>query len=162
MIKYATLIDSENGLCAIGMGNDYETYIKMGMVRLNVEQSDIDGQWYLVGKCPKKSNNEKIKDRESEFNSAFFYTSLGYVRREVTMANGTTKDFLSDLLPIIKTTIESGKNFTIITYLQPDFSKELTTEYIESLQNRVVPTLQFIEECSMQLAKDFDSNFLIK
>ena len=162
MIKYATIIDGETGLCAVGAGTDYETYIKMGMVRLNVELSDVDNRWYLVGKCPKKSDTQKAKDRENEFNSAFFYTSLGYVRREVTMADGTTKDFLSDLLPVIKATVEADKMFTIITYLQPDFSMEFTQDYIESLQNKVVPTLQFIEECFVQLAKDFDSNFLIK
>ena len=96
---------------------------------------------------------EKARERESEFNKAFFNTSLGYIRRSVTMADGSKKDFLSDLMPTIKMGLESGIPVNILSYDKPPFDRDIEdwTEY----QHKVVATPQFIQECFTQLSNDF-------
>ena len=96
---------------------------------------------------------EKASEREAEFNKAFFNTSLGYIRRSVTMADGSKKDFLSDLMPTIKMGLESGIPVNILSYDKPPFDRDIEdwTEY----QHQVVVTPQFIQECFIQLSNDF-------
>lgn len=96
---------------------------------------------------------EQAARREADFNKAFFNTSLGYIRRAVTMADGSKKDFLSDLLPVISLGVQGGKSVNILTYDKPPFDVDVTdwTEY----QHQVVVTAQFIAECFNQLAIDF-------
>lgn len=96
---------------------------------------------------------KKAEQREKEFNTQFFDTSLGYIRRKVTMANGEIKDFLTDLLPSISLGISLNPPVTIICYTQPDFSKDVEdwTKYQQIKQ----ATPQFVQECFMQLNKDF-------
>lgn len=97
--------------------------------------------------------DEQAEHREAEFNKAFFLTSLGYVRRAVTMADGSKKDFLSDLLPVISMGVQGGMPVNILTYDKPPFDKDVEdwTEY----QHQVVVTAQFIQECFLQLSADF-------
>lgn len=96
---------------------------------------------------------EQAEKREQAFKQAFFITSLGYVRRSVTMADGSKKDFLSDLLPVISMGVQSGTQVHILTYEEPPFDKDITdwTEY----QKQVTVTPQFIQECFLQLSNDF-------
>lgn len=96
---------------------------------------------------------EQAEKREAEFNTAFFNTSLGYVRRSVTMSDGSKKDFLSDLLPVISMGVQAGQAVNILTYSKPAFNEDVTdwTEY----QHQVRVTPQFIQECFMQLSADF-------
>lgn len=98
---------------------------------------------------------EQIQTKQTQFNQEFFLTSLGYIRRKVSMATGETKDFLSDLLPVISMGIQSGQTVPIITYSLPDFTQKLTTEYLESLQSVKNVTAQFVQECFLQLSNDF-------
>ena len=102
-----------------------------------------------------RTSEEKAAIREQEFNSQFFHTSLGYIRRKVNMKDGSKKDFLSDMLLQIKAGLELGNTIQIITYSLPDFTHELTEEYMESLQERKAVTPQFIGECLQQTVKDF-------
>lgn len=98
----------------------------------------------------------KLQQQGQEtFEKEFFLTSLGYIRRNVSMATGETKDFLSDLLPTISMGVQLGQTVPIITYQQPDFTKEFTLEYMESLQETKNVTTQFIQECALQVSKDF-------
>lgn len=96
---------------------------------------------------------EQAEKREADFNKAFFNTSLGYIRRAVTMADGSKKDFLSDLLPAIFASVSAGKTVNLYAYDKPPFDEDVTdwTEY----QHLVVATPQFINECFDQLGKDF-------
>lgn len=96
---------------------------------------------------------EQATRREAEFNKAFFNTSLGYIRRSVTMADGSKKDFLSDLLLPIKAGLELGQTVEIITYSKPDFTEDVTdwTQY-QTVKNA---TSQFISECLQQVVADF-------
>lgn len=98
-------------------------------------------------------DEEQYIRREQEFNKAFFQTSLGYIRRSVTMADGGKKDFLSDLMPVIKMGLEAGQVVNILTYDRPPFDHDIEdwTEY----QHQVVVTPQFIQECFLQLSADF-------
>lgn len=81
---------------------------------------------------------EKQKEKEEEeFNRKFFNTSLGYVSRDVHMKNGAVKDFLTDILPLLKVGIP------VLVYTR------------ELVQSKVPATQQFIDECGQQLIKDF-------
>lgn len=93
------------------------------------------------------------KKNQEQFEREFFRTSLGYIRRKVTMANGDIKDFLSDLLPTIALGVSSGQVVKIICYSVPDFTKEIDdwTEY----QHTEVATAEFIQDCFLRLSIDF-------
>ena len=96
---------------------------------------------------------KEAQEREQAFDKSFFNTSLGYVRRSATMADGSHKDFLSDLLPVISMGVQSGVPVNILTYDRPPFDHDIEdwTEY----QHKVIVTPQFIQECFMQLSNDF-------
>lgn len=96
---------------------------------------------------------EQAQEREEQFNKDFFNTSLGYVRRKVSMATGETKDFLSDLLPTISMGVQMEKPVTIITYNKPDFTQDITDWTV--FQNVQTVTAEFVQECFMQLSNDF-------
>lgn len=90
-------------------------------------------------------NQQQTEKRKQQFTTQFFNTSLGYVKRKVTMQDGSTKDFLSDILPLLQTDIP------IITYNEPDFTKdELPTQ-----NTNVIVTEDFINECKQQVLIDF-------
>ncbi len=98
---------------------------------------------------------ELAQSREELFKSKFFQTSLGWIRRKVSMKDGSTKDFLSDLLMQIKMGIDAGQVIPIVTYNTPTFTQELTEEYLVSLQANKAATPEFIQECLSQLVSDF-------
>lgn len=99
--------------------------------------------------------NELVEKRKKLFEQEFFNTSLGWIRRKVNMKDGSKKDFLSDLLLQIKAGLELGQVVEIITYFQPDFSQEISEEYMISLQERKNATLEFIGECLNRTVMDF-------
>ncbi len=112
----------------------------------------IDG---VVTDNTEEYEQAQAQSKQNQFNKEFFLTSLGYIRRKVSMSTGETKDFLSDLLPVISMGIQTGQTVPIITYSLPDFTQELTTEYLESLQTVKNVTAQFVQECFLQLSNDF-------
>lgn len=99
------------------------------------------------------TEEEVIELRKAQFNKNFFPTSLGYIRRKVSMATGEIKDFLSDLLPTISMGVQMGNPIEIITYNKPDFTQEVTDW--TSLQNAKTVTMEFVKECFIQLSNDF-------
>lgn len=153
MIKYAKIINKETGLCDVGLGTNADFYKSIGMQELDVKQSDIDNKWYLAEKCPMKTEEEKTQAKREQFNKDFFLTSLGYIRRKVTMKTGETKDFLSDLLPVISMGVQSGQAVTIIAYKEPDFTQDEVDW--ESLQEAKTVTAEFVQECFARLSSDF-------
>ena len=96
---------------------------------------------------------EQAAIREANFDKAFFNTSLGYIRRAVTMQDGSKKDFLSDLLPIISMSVNAGQTVSVLAYDRPPFDEDITdwTQY----QHSVEVTAEFIQECFLQLSTDF-------
>ena len=99
--------------------------------------------------------NVKAQKRKQEFETSFFETSLGWIRRKVRMKDGSVRDFLADLLLPIKAGMEIGQNVEVITYKTPDFTKEMDSKYMESLQENKISTPVFIQECLFQTVKDF-------
>ena len=89
--------------------------------------------------------------REAEFNKEFFKTSVGYIRRKARMKDGTVKDFITDLIPLM----EGTPNIPVIAYQQPDFTKEVTEEILIGLQIMVLSTPELIGECKTQAIIDF-------
>lgn len=61
MIKYAKIINELTGLVEVGLGTNADFYKSIGMCELDVQQSDIDSNWYLSEKCPMKSEGEKLQ-----------------------------------------------------------------------------------------------------
>ncbi len=104
-------------------------------------------------------DNILAQRRKEKFEKEFFHTSLGWIRRKVNMQNGSVKDFLSDILLSIKAGYELGRDIELITYKTPDYTKELTAEYVQSLQEVKFATNEFIEECLIQTVKDFGLNY---
>lgn len=101
-------------------------------IKVNPEKYIIDD-----GVIREKTEEEKQAEEEKEFNEQFFRTSLGYVRRTVTMKDGSTKDFLTDILPLLVVGVP------VLVY-----SRELE-------QTRIQATEPFINECKQQLFVDF-------
>lgn len=59
MQKYARIINKKTGLVEVGLGLNAEFYESIGMTLMLVQQSDIDGNWYLADKCPMKTDEQK-------------------------------------------------------------------------------------------------------
>ena len=94
MIKYVRDIQ-ENGKCGqAAVGTDTDYYVNHGFVQQDVEQSEIDGFWYLKELCPHYTDEEKLattktaklkelialtdKFEENKNNDMFFTSSLGF------------------------------------------------------------------------------------
>ena len=69
MIKFAKVINEQTGLCEVGLGSNADFYKSIGMIELDVQQSDIDNNWYLTEKCPTKT--EEQKQQEMNFDGTF-------------------------------------------------------------------------------------------
>ena len=89
MIKYAKLINKETGLCEVGLGTNTDFYKSIGMIQIDVKQSDIDNNWYLAEKCPMKSEEEKQKQEQQRI--AMLSLTAADVERGIYKATG--KDF---------------------------------------------------------------------
>lgn len=59
MLKYAKIVNSDTGLCSVGLGTNEKYFKSIGMELFEVEQSDIDLQWYLSEKCHMKTDRQK-------------------------------------------------------------------------------------------------------
>lgn len=62
MIKYAKVINEQTGLCEVGTGTNSKFYTSIGMTNQDVQQSDIDNNWYLSEKCPMKTDEENLNE----------------------------------------------------------------------------------------------------
>lgn len=84
-----------------------------------------------------KTLEEIEADRQAQFDREFFKTSLGYVRRNVSMKTGEVKDFLADILPVLEVGVP-------VIFYDRDLnqSKKMVTEV-------------FLAECKEQILKDF-------
>lgn len=101
-------------------------------IKANPDKYIIDN-----GIVREKTEEEKQAEDDAEFNKQFFNTTLGYVRRSVTMKDGSTKDFLTDILPLLVVGVP------VLVY-----DRQLN-------QTRVQVTEVFINECKQQLFVDF-------
>ena len=71
MLKYCFIKDEEKGLVQIGVGCSDEYYEEIGMKQRAVEQSEIDGLWYLSYLCPHYTEQEKFEiAKENKYSEA--------------------------------------------------------------------------------------------
>lgn len=105
---------------------------------------------------------QQAEKRETYFKANFFETSLGWIRKKVSMKDGSTKDFLFDCFPLLQTRVSSGTMpaNSFLYYGLPDFANDLTTDYMLTLQHinsalSTAETATFISECSAQIIKEF-------
>ena len=66
MFKYAKIINQQTGLCEVGVGTNTAFYKSIGMTEQDVLLSDIDGNWYLADKCPRKTEEQKLAEAKSK------------------------------------------------------------------------------------------------
>lgn len=97
MIKYARIINEQTGLVDVGVGTSTEFYKSIGMVELDVKQSDIDGAWYLTEKCPMKTNEQKAKEEQERI--AMLNMTGADVERAIYKVKGIDFD---DILAMVK------------------------------------------------------------
>ena len=62
MKKYVKIIDNLKKTCIVGTGKDFEYYKRQGYIQKEVEQSDLDGNWYLKGYAPIKPQEQKVRE----------------------------------------------------------------------------------------------------
>ena len=96
-LYYAKVINQETGLCEVGLGTNSSFYQSIGMVELDVQQSDIDNNWYLSEKCPMKTDEQK-KQAEKERIALLNMTSAD-VERAIYKVKGIDFD---DILAKVK------------------------------------------------------------
>ena len=89
MIKYAKITNEQTGLCEVGIGTNAEFYQSIGMIELDVQQSDIDNSWYLAEKCPMKTDKQKGKEERERLNKLSM--TRGDVFEALILARGLTK-----------------------------------------------------------------------
>lgn len=147
MIKYAQLINEETGLCSVGTGTNAEFYKSIGMVELDVQQSDIDGNWYLAEKCPMKTDEEKANTRKKTFYTQFIQTSLGNYRLQPKgYANAQqAMDVTNTMATALGGLTEQLTNL-VIFYKTPDFTKEeeCTEEWL--IAHQIKPNIMTLVE----------------
>lgn len=144
-VSEITALGEQDGYFVVA--KDYGINIRDNRDKYKISEGEI------VEKTPEEIAEEEIQARRAEFRREFFETSLGWIRRRVTMKDGSKKDFLSDLLPAIKAGIELGQPVKIIAYNEPDFRKP--EQNIENVQKTVFATSGFVTECLGQLVEDF-------
>lgn len=143
--KEAFSFEIENPICIIDdvLWADYAGTDKWDII--NGEFTDITNTPEYIAK--------KAQEREAQFDKEFFGTTLGYVRRLVSMRDGSKKDFLSDLLPAISAGVQGGMEVRVILYDEPPFTQDVEdwTQY----QHVETADAQFVSECMQQLQADF-------
>lgn len=140
-IDFKTLRDNVNEF--------YPQYIGLPIQETEENIIKYNNHYYLESDI----QTELEKERRKNFNKEFFHTSLGYVRRTVTMADGSHNDFLTALLPSIAIAVNMGQTVNILTYDKPPFDSDVVDW--QQYQHQQVVTPQFIQECFNQLNNDF-------
>ena len=155
---------NQDGSVIINFNKDEPAMLANGYVPL--EEAEVPEEPYTITYVDKGTSvqivytivpdltpAEEENKRRRYFYQDFFETSLGFIRRTVTKADGTTADFLLDYVPIIQIALAKGLNYPIIVYSEPDFTKDV--EDWTLYQTRQYATEQFIGECLNQIANDF-------
>ena len=140
-----------------GVGTCFAVALDMNNIEISEDlynKYTIDKDYLIISEGEEIQENPdylslKEAQRKAEFETRFFPTHLGYIKREATMKNGVKKDFLSDML----TSLQVG--LPVFVYSQPDFTKEVTDADIFATQRIEYVDEQFIAECKNQFAIDF-------
>lgn len=117
------------------------------------EKQETVTEVIVYDETQEEAEEREAQARQNEFEAEFFETSLGWIRRKVTMKDGSIKDFLSDLLPSIMEGLRLGIAPNIITYREPDFTQEVTDWTVYQVKKEA--TQQFVQDCLLQISEDF-------
>ncbi len=139
MYKYVKF-NEDTGLCTeVGEGTNTEFYKSIGMVRKDVEQSEIDGCWYLKAKCPHYTDEEKAEleqietDKQSQLD---LQSQLSMVKADIETATILeNEDWLKELKAAYSKLINnSGKTPYVYTRTRCSYcgSDKLTEKYEQS------------------------------
>lgn len=99
MLKYCLVIDLKTGKCNVGLGNtakDIEVYKSLGMTQKDVENSEVDGSWYLAEKCPHYTPEQKEQE-EAERLAKTYMTKWDFVKY-ILNPHGFTYAMLKEVL----------------------------------------------------------------
>lgn len=66
MYKYVGNIQEDGKCLQVSDGTNADYYKSIGMVRKDVEQSEVDGCWYLKDMCPHYTDEEKLNNAKAE------------------------------------------------------------------------------------------------
>lgn len=69
MGSLAKVLDTDTGIVAVAIGDDKEYFKNNGYSELDIEQSDIDGNWYIKGKAPMMGEEEKANKEKARIAS---------------------------------------------------------------------------------------------
>ena len=142
MIKYARILNDETKLCEIGTGTNVEFYQSLGFIQQDVEQSDLNGQWYLSGYAPMKTDEQKAQERRKQFNDNFVITSWGAFRK-TPQGYSSAVEAVNTIFNMVN--IAQGLNESLapllIFYEVPDFTdpKQCTEEWLVANQKTHEP-----------------------
>lgn len=113
MIKYAKIVNDQTGLCIVAEGTNTNKYIEMGFTQMDVEQSDIDDNWYLKDKCPHKSEEEKEREEKERIGN------LQCTKRVfVLMLEQLGLDYFEQLDPVINANRQAKLEWELCVELQ--------------------------------------------
>ena len=113
MIKYAKIINQETGLCEVGLGTNEQFYISIGMIELDVQQSDVDNNWYLAELCPMKTDEQKEQEEKERINN------LTCTKRVFAlMLQEVGIDYITQLKPLIESNPQAQLEWELCVELQ--------------------------------------------
>lgn len=167
MIKYVKIISEETGEVEIANMPD-SMAIEQGYVQEDVVQSEINAKWYLSSSIDEQEYKKQLasqrqKTFEQDFFKIVFNNTDMWIKRHVTMKDGTIRSFLYDMPYWMEKNITAegwpvGKGF--LYYETPDFNNELTPEYMLTLQ-RPNPAMNindiklFFAQCGNRVFSEF-------
>lgn len=130
MFKYCKVLDEKTGLVQIGVGCSDEYYKEIGMESRNVQQSDIDGSWYIIDKCPMKTQEQKEQE-ERERILTLSVTKLDFLKY-VCKPNGITYTKLMEIINSNEN-LQEVWNLCERVYRGDEFLNKYIAEYIPNL-----------------------------
>lgn len=96
MILYAKVINKETKKCEVGLATNQAVYQSLGFTPQDVEQSDIDGQWYLSSYAPMKTEEQKAQQEAERI--AMLNLTGADVERAIYKAVGMDFDDIISLI----------------------------------------------------------------
>src|SRR5574344_244557 len=155
MIKYAKITNKETGLCEVGLGTNAEFYKSIGMIEIDVEQSDVDTFWYLSEKCPLKTDEEKFSEakiqktkevnesKEQAFKDGIIFNGVRFD------CDDRAQDRTGNRLPLLNSVPVETLQWLDYDYQPHDFTplefQMLCSQIFERIQNIEFKTGIFIE-----------------
>lgn len=158
-MKYAKIINDGTKKVSVILGNANADFIKdNGYTLQDVEQSDIDNDWYLKGFAPMKTDEDKlieakqnkIAENEQKRQVEFINTHLGKLKTETPL--GDLKTALP-LYTVIATANNGLPENAVRIYVDgvPKGSPALTLEQFNQLIGEIAMEYVKIDQYSTQL-----------